>query len=246
MRLLTTATSNDEANRAAAVAVLPVGSFEQHGAHLPLITDTVVACAIAEAVVDAYGLYLLPPVTISCSHEHSSWPGTVSISARTLAAVIGDIVASLERSGVAKLVLVNGHGGNYALSNSVQEANVDGPRVTLFPTRSDWEAARAVAGLGTSAHTDMHAGELETSLLLHVWPEIVRPGYESADHVADDRPHLLVHGMRAYTASGVVGRPSLASGDKGKAILGSLTASFASHLRALSGQVAGGDACAST
>lgn len=116
MTLLPTATSDDEKRRAARVAVLPIGSFEQHGAHLPLITDTVVACAITDRVAAAYDLFLLPPVTISCSHEHSAWPGTVSISHTTLTAMITDILASLRRSGIDWLALVNGHGGNYLLS----------------------------------------------------------------------------------------------------------------------------------
>jgi creatinine amidohydrolase len=112
MTLLPTATSEDEARRAARIAVLPVGSFEQHGGHLPLVTDTVVACAIAARLAAAYDLFLLPPVTMSCSHEHSSWPGTVSISHTTLTAVVTDVYAPLQRSGVKRLVLVNGHGGN--------------------------------------------------------------------------------------------------------------------------------------
>jgi creatinine amidohydrolase len=115
--LIATATSPDEADRAASTAVLPIGSFEQHGAYLPLLTDTIVACAVAKAIAERYRLFLLPPITISCSHEHAAWAGTVSISAPTLAAVISDIARSLQRSGVDNLALVNGHGGNYALSN---------------------------------------------------------------------------------------------------------------------------------
>ena len=106
---LTTATSRDERERAARVAVLPVGSFEQHGEHLPLITDALVAQLIASTIAEAYTLFLLPPLTISCSHEHAGFPGTVSLSARTLHAVIEDIRGSLRQSGIAKLVLVNGH-----------------------------------------------------------------------------------------------------------------------------------------
>jgi creatinine amidohydrolase len=85
----------------------------------------------------------------------------------------------------------------------------------------------------------MHAGELETSILLHVNPELVRDGYEAADWVAHDSRHLLTTGMSEYTQSGVIGRPSLASAEKGKALLASLAESFASVLeilrRALSG-----------
>src|SRR5918998_1170173 len=117
MSLLPTATSPDVRDGGADVAVLPVGSFEQHGSHLPLITDTAIACIIAQAASDAYGLFLLPPITISCSHEHADWPGTVSISASTLTAIIDDVRASLNTQGITKLIIVSGHGGNYVLSN---------------------------------------------------------------------------------------------------------------------------------
>jgi creatinine amidohydrolase len=230
---LPTATSREEADRKASVAVLPIGSFEQHGQHLPLATDTVVACAVAGSVASEYGLLLLPPVTFSCSHEHSRFTGTVSISANTLHQVIADIVASLEQQGIQRLVLVNGHGGNYSLGNVVQEANVSGPRMALFPHREDWERARKAGGMVTSNHEDMHGGELETSILLHVAPGLVRPGYEEADWVADERTHLHLLGMAGYTQSGLIGRPSLADSEKGRLALIDLTRSFAGHLNLL-------------
>ncbi len=232
--LFTTATSRDEHDRGARVAVLPVGSFEQHGDFLPLITDTVVACLIARRVSAEYGLFLLPPVTLSCSHEHSGFAGTVSLSASTLAAVVADVAESLRAGGIDRLAIVNGHGGNYVLSNVVQQANVADPRMTLFPGRNDWEAARAAAGLTTTASEDMHAGELEVSLLLHADPELVAEGYRRADWQAEPRPHLLLTGMRGYTETGVIGRPSLATADKGRAILDSLIRSFKDHLALLS------------
>ncbi|WP_202205147.1 creatininase family protein [Streptomyces xanthophaeus] len=215
------------------VAVLPVGSFEQHGRYLPLITDTAIACTIGQAIADAYPVHMLPPITMSCSHEHAAFPGTVSISAKTLYAVIDDIRASLARSGIRKLVIVNGHGGNYVLSNIVQEANVDGPAVSLFPLSADWDRARDHAGLVSDRHADMHAGEIETSILLHAAPELVRDGNTDADHDGGPRPFLLVQGMSAYTESGVIGFPSFATAGKGKAVLASLTDSFADHLKVL-------------
>jgi creatinine amidohydrolase len=232
--LITTATSRDEQDRAARMAVLPIGSFEQHGDFLPLITDTVVACLIARRLSADYDLLLLPPVTLSCSHEHSRFAGTVSISASTLAAVVTDVAESLRASGIDRLAIVNGHGGNYVLANVVQQANIARPRMTLFPSRADWELARTAAGLESTASEDMHAGELEVSLLLHGYPELVDDGYRSADWGADSRPHLLVTGMRGYTETGVIGRPSLASADKGRAILESLARSFKDRLALLS------------
>ncbi|MEU7163834.1 creatininase family protein [Streptomyces morookaense] len=233
MNLLPTTTSTDVQERAPRVAVLPVGSFEQHGRYLPLITDTAIASIIAREVAATYNVHLLPPITMSCSHEHSGWPGTVSISAKTLYAMIKDIRASLTRSGISKLIIINGHGGNYVLSNIVQEANVDGPSMTLFPHGSDWARARKHGGLVSDAHADMHAGEIETSILLHAEPSLVRPGYEDADHEGGERRFLLTMGMAEYTESGVIGYPSYATAEKGKAVLESLVADFADHLGVL-------------
>jgi creatinine amidohydrolase len=223
-------TTDDVRDRRADVAVLPIGSLEQHGSHLPLVTDTVIACTIAREVAAAHPVQLLPPVTISCSQEHAAWPGTVSISARTLHLVVTDVFESLRRSGVPKLVLVNGHGGNYVLSNVVQEAGGD---MALFPAARDWDEAREAAGVETPARSDMHAGEVETSILLHAHPDLVRPGYETGDHLADDRRHLLTTGLPRYAESGVIGRPSLASARKGRDLLAGLVAAFGGHLAAL-------------
>src|SRR4051794_31609328 len=120
--LLPTATTVDERDRGATTALLPVGSFEQHGPFLPLITDTVVAMTVAQAIAAAHPVLLLPPVTISCSHEHAPWAGTVSIRAATLYAMVNDIANSLRDKGVHHLAVINGHGGNYVLGNVVQES----------------------------------------------------------------------------------------------------------------------------
>jgi len=232
-QFLPTATTTEEQARGAKCAVLPVGSFEQHGRYLPLITDTVVATVISQELSNTYPLLQLPPLTISCSHEHSSWAGTVSISASTLYHVINDVYSSIANSGLTSLVILNGHGGNYVLSNVVQEGNAQGKRMALFPSGADWAEARESARLVSSGHEDMHAGEIETSILLHAHPELVRDGYQGADWVADDRRHLLTTGMEEYTKSGVIGRPSLGSAEKGKAVLASLVESFAAVLEIL-------------
>jgi creatinine amidohydrolase len=133
--------------------------------------------------------------------------------------MIKDIAGSLRQSGIDTMILINGHGGNYVLSNVVQEAR---DRMALFPTEPDWATARATTGLQTPADSDMHAGELETSLLLHAHPTLVRDDYAEHDHLTDDRRHMLTLGLNAYTTSGVVGRPSLASAEKGRTLLGEL------------------------
>jgi creatinine amidohydrolase len=226
-------TSSEEVQRGAGIAVLPVGSFEQHGGHLPLATDSMIAVIIAQQIAETYDLFLLPAITIACSHEHAGWPGTVSISATTLHAIITDIASSLASSGIHRLLIVNGHGGNYVLSNIVQEASITEPRMALFPRTADWTDARAASDMITNGHDDMHAGELETSILLHALPQTVRPEFSAADFDASERPHLLTLGLRAYTGSGVIGRPSLATADKGKLVLEHLVTAAADYIAQL-------------
>lgn len=129
-------------------------------------------------------------------------------------------------------MIVNGHGGNYVLKHVAQQSNITKPRLILFPTSDDWAKARIDAGMETSNHEDMHAGELETSILLQVAPESLRPGYEQGDHSADDRRFLNTLGIAAYSKSGIIGQPSLGTQDKGSRALDSLAVSFSEHIAA--------------
>lgn len=225
-----TINSHDLARRSIDVAVLPVGSFEQHGGHLPLTTDSLIATAIAHRLADDYDLLSLPPVMFGCSHEHAAFPGTVSIKATTLYSVMMDISESLRQSAIVKFVIVNGHGGNYVLSNFARESNINGPHTILFPQQADWTDARHHAGLLTSNHEDMHGGEAETSIMLDRHPDLVGDGYRSADHLADDRRHLLTVGLVSYAPEGIIGRPSLATAEKGRLLLDALSSLFKAHL----------------
>jgi creatinine amidohydrolase len=214
----TTTTDHDTVH--AAVAVLPVGAFEQHGPYLPLVTDTLIATAITQAISQRHKIFQLPPITFGCSHEHSTFPGTVSLGPGTLAAVVSDVSTSLVHQGISALILVNGHGGNYVLGNVVQQVNADSAmRVGLYPSRADWAEARLAAGISSSIHDDMHAGELETSVLLAAHSSYVRDGWQGHDHIASDRRYLTTVGIGAYTTSGVIGYPSRATAAKGHAVL---------------------------
>jgi creatinine amidohydrolase len=111
-----TTTDNEAVH--APVAVIPVGSFEQHGPYLPLVTDTLIATTITDAISRDRPVFQHPPITFGCSHEHTALPGTVEITATTLAAVIGDITTSLAQQGINVLIMVNGPGGNYFLGRA--------------------------------------------------------------------------------------------------------------------------------
>jgi hypothetical protein len=123
--ILPTATTTDAGAAHAAVAVLSVGSFEQHGPYLPLVTDTLIAAAIADAIAGHHeNVFQLLAIAYGCSHEHAAFPGTVSISATTLSAVIAE---SCAQQGITALIIINAHGGNAVLTNVAQQANVHGP-----------------------------------------------------------------------------------------------------------------------
>lgn len=205
------------------LAFLPVGSVEQHGPHLPVGTDGMIAGALARDLARGFeNAYVLPLLPFSSSFEHAAFPGSISLRVTTLVAVVDDILASLWRFAVPRCVIITGHQGNHFLRNVVQETNAGAsrPRTLLLPSRRHFENAYRAAGLTSSVSADMHAGEGETSIIMHLAPETVRPGRSDVD--VPERMLLEVLGMRAYTAPGHIGFPSLASAEKGAALLRAL------------------------
>jgi creatinine amidohydrolase len=160
------------------VAILPVGSAEQHGPHLPLNTDFVVADSLARDVVaghgDDLGLLLLPSLAVSKSNEHAWSPGTLWLSAATLLAVLDDIARCVATTPVRKLVFLNGHGGNSALlqvaSRDVRLAHGLATFVMHPSVPPDQGGTSPANELGLG----IHAGLEETSVMLHLRPDLVR------------------------------------------------------------------------
>jgi creatinine amidohydrolase len=195
------------AERAArSVLAVPLGSTEQHGPHLPLATDTIIATALCERLSDARpDVLVAPALAYGSSGEHAAFPGTVSIGQ----AALEHTLVELGRSCAAfkGVVIVNAHGGNAETLGRVGD-----PRVTTWSPRYQG---------------DLHAGRCETSLLLALCPALVH--MELAER-GDTRPldeligTLRQHGVAAVSPNGVLGDPSGASAAEGERLLVSLTA----------------------
>ncbi|MGI5224592.1 mycofactocin biosynthesis peptidyl-dipeptidase MftE [Actinoallomurus sp. CA-142502] len=201
-----------------ALVLVPVGSTEQHGPHLPLSTDTVIARAVAERSAGALPAtpagppLVAPAIAYGASGEHADFPGTVSIGHDALRAVLVETVRSLAL-WAGRVVLVNGHGGNTAaLDAAVGRLRAEGHDV-------------AWTGCGVP-YGDAHAGLTETSVMLHLAPDlVVRPNAVAGDTrpLAELMPDLVAHGVRAVSPSGVLGDPAGASAEQGRQIVRAMT-----------------------
>jgi creatinine amidohydrolase len=199
--------------------VVPLGSLEQHGPHLPMDTDTRIAVAVAaRACAGRPGVGLAPPVPFGASGEHAGFPGTLSIGTEALALLLVELGRHASADWPAMLV-VNGHGGNAA-------AITDAAR----RLRAEGRACHAWhAGLPGHRLADPHAGRFETSLLLALAPRLVRLDLAAPGDVrplAEIMPELRAHGVRAVSPSGVLGDPACASADEGEILLGELVSSL--------------------
>jgi creatinine amidohydrolase len=190
------------------VAILGIGSCEQHSAHLPLCTDCFFAGRIAAEVARELKAFELPALPYSTSLEHRGFAGTVSLSPETLKGLVWDIAAAVASWGVHYLVLLNAHGGNFILNPAARQWNMDGrnPRLLLVDF---------FAGLQNIA-PNLHAGEVETSLMLHLAPEKVRLELREDFVPSLGREDLTHLGMKRMSPRGVWGYPSRASAEKGE------------------------------
>lgn len=225
----------DAVDMAAQIAVLPLAAVEQHGSHLPLGTDSIIAGGYLDAVVarlpsDLPAVFL-PVQTIGSSIEHADFPGTLTLSARSALQAWTDLIDSVARAGCRKLVVVNAHGGNSpVLDILAQEGRA---RHGMLIVRCAWARFGYPPGLFSDfelAH-GIHGGAVETSLMLAFRPDLVRHAdLETVDpplsaELAEGGLWLRAHGRptgigwmaQDLHASGIAGDPSTATREKGEA-----------------------------
>lgn len=195
------------------VVLIPLGSTEQHGPHLPFSTDTVIAQSVAESVAGeliSAGVHatVAPALAVGASGEHQSFAGTLSMGHEALSQVVIEMARSV-KTWAPRLVFVNGHGGNApTLRAACEQLRAEDHQVM-------WVAC-GVPG------QDAHAGREETSLMLFLVPNSVRmdlavPG--ALDPLRDLMPALLEGGVHAVSPSGVLGNPIGATADEGHELM---------------------------
>lgn len=217
-----------EVSRMPRFAVLPVGSFEQHGPHLPLVTDTLIAKAISSRLAQKGGL-LLPGLPYSCSHANASFFGTVSLRPETVLSILREIFSEVERHGISKLIIVNTNENNHAIRCFAQEKNIYGPIVFLAPTERHWLAAAMEAGIESGLDGCHHGGEIETSIVMSEYTDAVT-GKIAIDTPPADLDAILLYGMSALSPRGSTGYPSLATHEKGSRLIEAIVNSIWSDI----------------
>lgn len=200
--------------------LVPLGSTEQHGPHLPLDVDTVIATAVADELAPLTGASVAPAVPVGASGEHQAFPGTISIGTEALTTLVVELGRSLT-TWASRVVFVNGHGGN-----------LDGLGAAVTILRAE---SRDIAWVPCQVpHADSHAGLTETSLMLHLAPERVRLRRAAAGNTRTLRellPQMRAGGVGAVSANGVLGDPTSATAEMGKRILSEMVVAAYDRLR---------------
>jgi creatinine amidohydrolase len=225
-----------------ALAVLPVGATEQHGPHLPVFTDTLIGEGFMTAVFnhlpDDANIWLLPALPYGKSTEHMNHPGTITLSAQTLMAVLLDIAMSLKRSGFQKLAFFNTHGGN------TDALNMMGREIRVA-------TGLAVFNLNTGSHVTsegiitpeekkvgIHGGDEETSIIMALRRHWVHDELLPSEFINFPESTYLGFGNKAFawimddvSVSGISGDATLATPEKGAALLESGSKKMAEALQ---------------
>lgn len=229
------------------IIVLPLGAIEQHGPHLPLNTDFVVADEVSRAAVNAVGeetqAWLLPTLPFTKSNEHAWSAGTMWLSASTLMAVLDDIARSVASTPARKLLFVNGHGGNSALTAMMnREIRLKWGLQTFLahphmPADQGGSSAASELGMG------VHGGMDETSVMLHLRPDLVDMSLavRRVPEKLAENEHVRFGGRVAFGwlsndffPEGHIGDPTGANAEVGKTMFDSAASSLGDALREIS------------
>ncbi len=233
--ILERATWTDVADLETNLAVLPVGSTEQHGPHAPLGTDALAAEAVAEAGVDAFDgeVVVAPRISVGISEEHRQFPGTMWVSPDTFRAYVREAVDSLATHGLDRVVLVNGHGGNIDALREV--AGTITRHDDAYAVPFTWFEA-----VGDHSSDMGHGGPLETALVRAVHPDLVREERieDAREGAADGWGEWVSYANLAYdsaefTENGVVGDPAEGDAARGDELLELAAAALARLLEAV-------------
>ncbi|MDI9953764.1 creatininase family protein [Rhodococcus sp. IEGM 1305] len=211
------------------LVLLPVGSIEQHGPHLPTGVDALLATEAANRVAaqlaESLSVVVAPTLWWGLAEHHMRFGGTLTLSLPTYHAVLRDVCRSIMRAGFTRIAIVNGHGGNISALNAiVNELTAELP-VTIAVTTYLTAAADDVAHILAGQSGVMHACEGETSMMLAAHPELVVLGRLSDAHgpecglQSDNVPVYLWRSFEEITESGVAGDARLATADKGEKLL---------------------------
>jgi len=210
-----------EIMRSVKVAIIPTGSTEQHGPHLPLKTDTANAMYIIRKAAEALypAVIVTPPVSVGFSPHHMNYPGSLTLRYETFISIIFDLCESLKRHGIRKVAIVNGHGGNeHPGYLAAREARDKLGLKVIFISYWNLIPKELWTSIIETKNVPGHAGEFETSMALAIYPKLVSSmlpkSAESIRHIQG-----LIFNTDEILKDGYSDNPSLASAEKGEKIL---------------------------
>lgn len=205
--------------RAQTPVIIPFGTVEQHGPHLPLSTDTLQASAVATGAAERVRALVAPPFHYGQCSSTRNHPGTITLTGDTLRSVAVDLITSFSRQGFRKIVLFSGHAGriHMAALREAAEACVQADGTLSLAVICDLDLVKEVSGDLLETDLDGHAGEIETSRMIHLHPESVgEPPDEEYPQLPTGR---VVPDPEKYWPGGIWGNPKAADAEKGRIIV---------------------------
>ena len=202
------------------LAIIPVGSLEQHGPHLPVMTDWAIATELGKRVAEKLDAFLLPALPISTCREHMGKKGAVWMEPVTFYQMMNDIIMSLKTQGFKKVGILQCHGGIFVMTPLTRDLNAKyNPELMVAVADSCSYYPRMYAEGIMETNTELHAGEGETSKMLAIAPETVHMD-KAVDFVPDvPRPYLNYGSIFRASPSGVWGEPTKSTAEKGERML---------------------------